>query len=54
LPERIAEAERVLIRRAWELLTMSGDNIEEEQAVDDALYTLRELRDCYEREKDTT
>jgi hypothetical protein len=44
LPERIAEAERVLIRRAWELLTISGYNIEEEEAVDDALHTLRALR----------
>jgi len=43
LPERIAEAERVLVRRAGELLKTSGDNIEEEQAVDDALYRLRAL-----------
>jgi len=33
---------------------MAGDNIEEEQAVDNALYTLRELRDCYELDNKNT
>jgi hypothetical protein len=46
LPSRIAEAERALILRARELFTISGDTIEEGQAVDDALYALRALRNC--------
>jgi hypothetical protein len=41
---RIAEAERALVLRARELFAASGDNIEEEQALDDAMYALRALR----------
>jgi hypothetical protein len=48
LPSRIAEAERVLMRRADELAVMSGDNSEQSQAVDDALYALRALSNCFE------
>jgi hypothetical protein len=48
LPLRIAEAERALILRARELFVMSGDNSEEGQAVDDAMYALRALRNCLE------
>ncbi len=48
LPSHIAEAEKALILRARELSTMSGDNSEEGQAVDDALYALRALRNCLE------
>jgi hypothetical protein len=47
LPERIAEAEAALILRARELFHASGDNIEEEEAVDDAMYALRALRNTY-------
>ncbi len=46
LPERIAAAEEALIARARELFQESGDNIEEQHALDDALYALRALRDC--------
>jgi hypothetical protein len=46
LPSRIAEAEKALILRARELFAMSGDTIEEGQAVDDALYALRALGNC--------
>ena len=46
LPSRIAEAEKALILRARELFAMSGDTTEEGQAVDDALYALRALRNC--------
>jgi hypothetical protein len=46
LPERIAAAEEALIARGRELFHESGDNIEEQHALDDALYALRALRDC--------
>jgi hypothetical protein len=41
---RIAEAETALATRARELFHAAGDNIEEEQAVDDATYALHALR----------
>ena len=41
---RIAEAEAVLVARARELFSAPGDNIEEEQAVDVAMYALHALR----------
>jgi hypothetical protein len=42
--DRIAEAETALVIRARELVDSAGDNIEEEQAVDDAMYALHALR----------
>jgi hypothetical protein len=42
--DRIAEAETALVTRARELFHAAGDNIEEEQAVDDATYSLHALR----------
>ena len=44
LPERIAQAEEALVLRARELFHLAGDNIEEEQALDDTMYALRALR----------
>jgi hypothetical protein len=44
LPERITEAERALVARARDLFQAPGDNIEEEQALDDAMYALHALR----------
>ena len=44
LPERIAQAETALALRARELFYAAGDNIEEGQALDDAVYALRALR----------
>src|SRR5579863_7865470 len=41
---RIAEAETVLVIRARDLFGSAGDNIEQEQAVDDAMYALHALR----------
>src|SRR6266481_1965112 len=40
LPERIAQAEKALALRARELFHLAGDNIEEEQALDDTMYAL--------------
>ena len=45
---RITDAERVLLDRARELFQASGDNIQEEEALDDALYALRALKTCLE------
>ena len=42
--DRIAEAETALVTRARELFHLAGDNIEEEKAVDDAMYALHALR----------
>jgi hypothetical protein len=44
LPERIAQAEEALVVRARELFHIVGDNIEEEQALDDTMYALHALR----------
>lgn len=43
-PDRIAAAETALVRRACELFYSAGDNIEEEHAIDDAMYALHALR----------
>jgi hypothetical protein len=48
LPERIAEAERAIVARARELFSAGTDTIEEDQALDDALYSLRALQSCLE------
>jgi hypothetical protein len=45
---RIADAERVILERARELFKSSRDNIQEEAALDDALYALRALKTCLE------
>ncbi len=44
LPERIANAEKAIVARARELFASSADTIEEDQALDDALYALRALQ----------
>jgi hypothetical protein len=44
LPERIAQAEKAIALRARDLFHMAGDNIEEGQALDDAMYALHALR----------
>lgn len=44
LPDRIARAEKAVVVRARELFHMAGDNIEEEQALDDTMYALHALR----------
>ena len=49
VPERISEAEKALVQRARELFQKTGDNIEEEQALDDAMYILHGLRSTCKR-----
>jgi hypothetical protein len=46
IPALIAQAERAIVDRARVLFGASGDNIEEEEALDDALYALRALSSC--------
>ena len=46
VPSLITGAEHAIIERARELFTAAGDNIEEEEALDDALYALHALRSC--------
>src|ERR1022692_2353582 len=46
IPTRIADAEKAIVARARELFNAKADTIEEDQALDDALYALRALRTC--------
>jgi hypothetical protein len=46
VPGLIVEAERAIVQRARELFQAGGDNIDEEQGLDDALYALRALKSC--------
>lgn len=46
MPARIASAERMLVDRARELFMATGDNVHEEEAMDDALYALQALKSC--------
>ncbi len=48
IPSRIADAEKAIVVRARELFSASSDTIEEDQALDDALYALRALQSCLE------
>jgi hypothetical protein len=51
LPARIAEAERAIAQRAQELFHSSTDSIEEDEALEDALYGLQALQNSQAREK---
>jgi hypothetical protein len=46
IPMRIAAAEKAIIARSRELFAASSDTIEEDQALDDALYALKALQSC--------
>jgi hypothetical protein len=46
IPARIADAEKAIVARARELFSAGADMIEEDQALDDALYALRALQSC--------
>jgi hypothetical protein len=48
VPNRIADAEKAIVARARELFSAGADTIEEDQALDDALYALRALQNCLE------
>jgi hypothetical protein len=46
LRTRLSDAEEAIITRARELLHATGDHIEERDALEDALYTLRAFRNA--------
>jgi hypothetical protein len=46
IPTRIADAEQAIVARTRELFFSTTDNIEEDQALDDALYALRAFENC--------
>jgi len=46
IPSLIDDAEQAIRIRARELFGAGGDNIEEETALDDALYALHALKSC--------
>jgi len=48
IPTRIADAEKAIVARARQLFSANSDTIEEDQALDDALYALRALQNCLE------
>lgn len=48
LPARIAAAEKAIVVRARELFALGSDTIEEDQALDDALYALKALQSCFQ------
>jgi hypothetical protein len=48
VPSLIVGAERAIRERARELFSASGDNIQEEESLDDALYALHALKSCLE------
>jgi hypothetical protein len=48
LPARIAEAEKAVVLRARDLFQAAGDNGEETEALDHAMYALHALRSNYQ------
>jgi hypothetical protein len=50
---RVFEAEQALVARAHELFHAGGDNIEEQEDLDDAMYALRALRETLQRGRDS-
>jgi hypothetical protein len=46
VPLLIVDAERAILARARELFGASGDHIQEEENMDDALYALHALKNC--------
>jgi hypothetical protein len=48
IPSRIKEAEKAIVARARELFAAGADTIDEDEALDDALYALGALQNCLE------
>lgn len=46
IPSRIAAAEKAIVARSRDLFAAGSDTIEEDQALDDALYALKALQSC--------
>lgn len=51
MPQKIANAEKAILNRMKELFNATGDHIEEDLILDDALYALRALRACVQHER---
>ncbi|HUO17600.1 MAG TPA: hypothetical protein VMX38_21635 [Verrucomicrobiae bacterium] len=48
VPALIFNAEQAIVDRARELFSTQGDHVQEEEALDDALYALHALKSCIE------
>jgi hypothetical protein len=48
VPALIADAEDAIVERARELFGSKGDHVQEEEALDDAMYALHALKSCME------
>ena len=48
VPPLIAKAERAIVERARQLFNAGGDNTQEGEALNDALYALHALKTCLE------
>jgi len=46
IPPLIDRAERAIVERARELFRTTGDHIQEEEGLEDALYALHALKTC--------
>jgi len=46
IPSLISVAEQAIVARAKELFEAEGDNIQEQEGLDDAMYALHALRSC--------
>jgi hypothetical protein len=46
IPSLIDQAERAIVNRARELFGSTGDHIQEEEGLEDALYALHALKTC--------
>lgn len=46
IPALIDHAEQAIVDRARELFHASGDNVQEQEGLDDALYALHALKSC--------
>jgi hypothetical protein len=51
LHQRISEAEQAVVLRAHELFQANGDHVEEQEVLDDAMYTLRALGNIWENKR---
>jgi len=50
VPQLISVAEAEIVQRARSLFAVAGDNSDETEALDDALYMLRALKNCLKAE----
>ena len=46
IPGRISDAEKAIVAQARQLFSAGANTIDEDEALDDALYALRALQNC--------